>query len=49
MLRSGGSGTNFSGTPVYSGGSNPSAYSAYTLAANSPGTAAASDGTDVGI
>jgi hypothetical protein len=44
------SGTNaITGTPVFAGGSNPSSYAGYALAAGSPGKANASDGTDRGI
>jgi hypothetical protein len=49
MLRSGASGTNFIGTPVYVGGANPTNNAGFALASNSPGKGAASDGLDVGI
>lgn len=49
MLRSGASGSNFIGTPVYAGGASPTSYSGFLLAGGSPGKNAASDGTDVGI
>jgi fibronectin type 3 domain-containing protein len=48
MLRSGATGTNFNGIPVFVGGSNPTTYGGYALAVGSPGKAAASDGLDVG-
>jgi hypothetical protein len=35
--------------PVFVGGANPTAYAGYRLAWGSPGTGAASDGTDIGI
>ena len=37
------------GTPVFVGGSKPTTYAGYRLAAGSPGKGAASDGTDMGI
>jgi hypothetical protein len=49
MLRSGASGQNFNGTPVFVGGSSPTDFAGFLLAAGSPGKAAATDGSDVGI
>ncbi len=49
MLRSGVSGQNFSGVPVFEGGSNPTTWEGFKLAANSPGITGASDGGPVGI
>jgi hypothetical protein len=37
------------GKALWSGGSSPTSYSGYHLAAGSPGKGAASDGLDVGI
>jgi hypothetical protein len=41
--------TNFTGTPVYVGGTHPTTYEGYCLAPGSPGKGAASDGLDVGM
>jgi hypothetical protein len=49
MLRSGASGTNFNGIPVFVGGSAPTTWAGFKLAAGSPGIGAASDGGNVGI
>lgn len=49
MLRSGATGQNFNGIPVFAGGASPAAYADFLLASGSPGRTAASDGTDVGI
>ena len=38
-----------SGTPVFVGGTNPTSYAGYVLAAGSPGKSAASNGADMGI
>jgi parallel beta helix pectate lyase-like protein len=49
-LNSGLSGTgDITGKPLWSGGSSPTSYAGYHLAAGSPGKGAASDGTDMGI
>ena len=40
---------NITGTPVFVGGSRPTTYAGYRLAAGSAGKGAASDGTDMGI
>ena len=48
MLRSGGSGGNFSGAPTFAGGSSPSTFGGFQLAAGSPGKGRAADGSDVG-
>jgi len=40
---------NITGTPVFTGGANPTDYAGYRLAPASPGKNAASDGTDIGI
>jgi hypothetical protein len=48
MLRTAAGSANTIGTPVYSGGSAPGAYSGFTLASSSPGNSAATDGADVG-
>jgi hypothetical protein len=40
---------NITGTPIYTGGTNPTTYGGFHLAAGSPGKGAASDGTDIGI
>jgi hypothetical protein len=37
------------GSPIFVGGSKPTSYAGYRLAAGSPGKGAASDGTDMGI
>ena len=42
------SSSDFIGTPQFTGGSNPSTYAGYALAAGSPGKSKASDGGDVG-
>jgi hypothetical protein len=49
LLSSGASGLNIAGSPIFVGGSNPGSYLGYLLANNSPGRAAATDGSDVGI
>ena len=49
MVRSGASGQNFNGIPIYVGGAAPTTYAGYALAPNSPGNNAGSDGLDVGI
>jgi hypothetical protein len=49
MLQSGASSPNFSGTPQFVGGSNPTTYAGFALASGSPGAGRASDGSDVGI
>lgn len=49
MLRSGATGTNFNGTPSYTGGTAPTNYSGFYLNPGSPGKGAGSDGFDVGI
>jgi hypothetical protein len=41
--------TDVHAAPVFVGGSTPTSYAGYRLAAGSPGKGAASDGTDVGI
>jgi|GEM_PF-1636204 len=49
-LNSGLSGSgNITGLPVWTGGSSPTSYAGYHLAAGSPGKGAASDGLDMGI
>ena len=49
LRRSAGSGDSI-GTPLFTGGANPTAYTSYVLAAGSPpGKDAASDGDDAGI
>ena len=49
-LNSGLSGSgNITGLPVWIGGSSPTSYAGYHLAAGSPGKGAASDGLDMGI
>jgi chitodextrinase len=49
-LNSGLSGSgNITGLPVWTGGSSPTSYAGYHLAAGSPGKGAASDGLDTGI
>jgi len=40
---------NITGTPIYTGGTNPTTYGGFHLASGSPGKGAASDGTDMGI
>lgn len=49
MLVSGASGSNFNGTPIFVGGSNPTSWAGYFLASNSPGLTGAIDGGRVGI
>lgn len=49
MLGSGASGSNFTGNPVFVGGSSPTTYADFALASGSPGKGMASDGLDVGI
>lgn len=49
MLRSGASGQNFNGIPVFSGGASPTTYAGFLLSSGSPGKNAGSDGNDVGI
>lgn len=49
MLRSGASGQNFSGSPVFTGGATPSTWDAFKLAPGSPGITGATDGGAVGI
>lgn len=49
MVRQSAGSGDFTGTPVFVGGANPSNYAGYRLAAGSPGKAKASDGKDVGI
>jgi hypothetical protein len=48
MIASGASGQNFAGSPTFVGGSNPTTYAGFKLAAGSPGVGRASDGLDVG-
>ena len=49
-LNSGMSGSgNLSAKPLWSGGSSPTSYAGYHLAAGSPGKGVASDGLDMGI
>lgn len=48
-LYAGASSPNISGTPVFEGGSNPTTWVGYKLAANSPGINRATDGGAVGI
>jgi hypothetical protein len=49
MVRSSAGTGDFVGTPLFQGGSNPSTYAGYRLAALSPGLGGASDGLNVGI
>jgi hypothetical protein len=49
MLGSDASGSNFNGTPTFSGGSKPTSRAGFMLASGSAGKGRASDGTDVGI
>ncbi len=49
MIRTGVSGGNFGGTPIFAGGADPTTYSGFKLAADSPGKSVGSDGKDVGI
>lgn len=49
MVRQGVQSGDFVGTPVFVGGTSPTTYAGYALAAGSPGKGAASDGLDVGI
>jgi hypothetical protein len=49
MMRSGATGSNFSGTPAYVGGGSPTTYNGFKLANGSPGRGASTSGTDVGI
>jgi hypothetical protein len=49
MIPSGATGTDFNGTPTYSGGATPSSYTGFCLTAGSAGHLAGSDGLDVGI
>jgi parallel beta helix pectate lyase-like protein len=48
LLGSGGHSPNFSGTPTFVGGANPTTYAGYQLAPGSRGKGAATDGLDVG-
>ncbi|TAH33657.1 right-handed parallel beta-helix repeat-containing protein [Candidatus Saccharibacteria bacterium] len=48
-LFSGASGTNINGTPTYVGGTSPTTWEGFKLAAGSAGKGAATDGLDVGI
>ena len=48
-LFSGASSPNISGSPVFAGGTSPTAWAGYKLASGSPGVGAATDGTNVGI
>lgn len=49
MLRSGASGQNFSGTPIFTGGTTLTSWANFKLASNSPGFTGATDGGTVGI
>jgi len=49
MFVSGASGSNFNGTPVFTGGANPTTWAGYFLTAGSPGLTNATDGGRVGI
>ncbi len=49
MLRSGASGQNFNGIPVFAGGASPTTWEGFKLASNSPGFTGATDGGSVGI
>lgn len=48
LVRSGGGGANFGGTPRFVGGANPTTFAGFALAPGSAGKGRASDGTDVG-
>jgi hypothetical protein len=48
-LFSGAKAPNINGKPVFTGGASPTTWGGFTLAANSPGRNAATDGSDVGI
>jgi hypothetical protein len=48
MFPNGASSPNINGTPKFVGGTNPTTYAGYKLAAGSPGKGAADDGTDIG-
>jgi hypothetical protein len=49
MVRSGGSGSNFAGNPTFAGGSSPTSFSGFRLAASSTGKGMGVSGADVGI
>ena len=49
LLRQGAATGDSIGTPVFQGGTAPTSWSGFKLAASSPGRAAASDGTDAGV
>ena len=49
MVRQNAGSGDFIGNPIFVGGTSPSTYEGYALAAGSPGKNAASDGLDVGI
>ncbi len=51
LLRSGASGSDITGTPIFVGGATPTSYAGFELAAGSPGKGAASTpaGSDIGI
>jgi hypothetical protein len=49
MIRSGASGQNFNGVPVFTGGSTPSTFDGFVLAPGSPGYTGGTGGSRVGI
>jgi len=49
MVRRAAAAGDTTGTPIFVGGASPTTYAGFRLAPGSPGSGAASDGTDVGI